>query len=393
MEKKEQLIGFLLLFAFALGFYLYTIAPTVSFWDCGEYIACGHILGVPHPPGSPLHVLLRRVFSLIPFAKGVALRMNILSSLVGALTAAFIYLFIVKLASRWKPPKTRQDKSIIHIGGSIGGIICAFSYTVWWNSVESEAYGLATFMLVLCIALVFLWGEDKERLKSDKYLVLIPYLIILSIGIHLTPFLAIPGILVFVLLTIQDEIKKSKTAIIISVISIFVLSLIVAIAVARAGFGTAQMLFLALFIIITFVMLTNWKGRRDVKRLALLLFLVLFALTTHGYLMIRARANPAVNEVAPTTLNKLGDVIARKQYGPEKLTTTFPRQTSINTGYGPIRGLFEQVRFWTRYLIWQYTPFPRETAWEQVSLNTIIRFISLLISLIFIFTFRHVIHC
>ena len=386
MEKREQFIGFLLLFAFVFSFYLYTIAPTVSFWDCGEYIACGYILGVPHPPGSPLHVLLRRVFSLIPFAKGIALRMNILSSLVGALTTAFVYLFIIKLALRWRPPKNRQDKAIIHIGGAIGGIICAFSYTVWWNSVESEAYGLATFMLILCVALAFLWGEDKEHTKSDKYLVLIPYLLILSIGIHLTPFLAIPGILIFVLLTIWDEIKRSKAAVIISIIAVFVLSIIIALAAEKVGFGSAPMLFAASFTTITFVMLINWRGRRDVRRIALLLFLVLFAFTTYGYLIIRARANPAINEVAPTTFKRLGDVLARKQYGPEMLTTLFPRKTSIKTGYGPIRGLFEQVRFWTRYLIWQYTPFPRETAWERVSLNAGIRFVSLLISLLFVFT-------
>ncbi|MCK4308186.1 DUF2723 domain-containing protein [candidate division WOR-3 bacterium] len=81
MNKREHLYGFIIIFAVVFGVYLYTVAPSLSFWDCGEYIACAHSLGVPHPPGSPLHVLIRKIFTLIPFGREIGFRANMLSVL------------------------------------------------------------------------------------------------------------------------------------------------------------------------------------------------------------------------------------------------------------------------------------------------------------------------
>ena len=59
--------------------YLLTMAPTVSYWDCGEFIATSYILGVPHPPGSPLYLLIGRIFSMIPTNPEIDFRVNNIS--------------------------------------------------------------------------------------------------------------------------------------------------------------------------------------------------------------------------------------------------------------------------------------------------------------------------
>ena len=89
---------------FLVSFIVYydTMAPTVSYWDCGEFIAVSHTLGVPHPPGSPLYLLLGRVASMLPISKDIAFRVNLLSPIVSAFSVLFLYLIIVQLVNNWR---------------------------------------------------------------------------------------------------------------------------------------------------------------------------------------------------------------------------------------------------------------------------------------------------
>ena len=103
MDKKmlNRIIGFAV-FLIASVIYFLTVQPTVSFWDCGEFIASSYLLQVPHPPGTPLFLILGRFFSMIPFAENIAFRVNTISVLSSAVTVLFLYLIAVKLIENFK---------------------------------------------------------------------------------------------------------------------------------------------------------------------------------------------------------------------------------------------------------------------------------------------------
>ena len=105
------LAGVVFLFSFVV--YYDTMAPTVSFWDCGEFIATAHTLGVPHPPGSPLFLIIGRIFSMIPFNQDIAFRVNLISVLVSALAVMLLYLIIVKVVAHWRKGITEKRDAII----------------------------------------------------------------------------------------------------------------------------------------------------------------------------------------------------------------------------------------------------------------------------------------
>src|SRR3989339_2036228 len=82
--------------------YLSTMQPTVSFWDCGEFTASAYLMQVPHPPGTPFFLILGRLFSMIPFANNIGMRVNLISVLSSALTVMFLYLIAVKVIENFR---------------------------------------------------------------------------------------------------------------------------------------------------------------------------------------------------------------------------------------------------------------------------------------------------
>src|SRR5258706_8248961 len=76
----------------ALVLYILTLAPTTQFWDTSEYIAAAYTLGIPHPPGNPLFVLIAHVFGWLPVAAGYAARINLFAAVTSPLSAGCWFL-------------------------------------------------------------------------------------------------------------------------------------------------------------------------------------------------------------------------------------------------------------------------------------------------------------
>jgi hypothetical protein len=80
----------------SLIIYLLTVQPSVSFWDCGEFIAASFYMQVPHPPGTPFFLLLGNIFAQIPFIENVGFKVNLISVFSSALSVFLLYLVAVQ---------------------------------------------------------------------------------------------------------------------------------------------------------------------------------------------------------------------------------------------------------------------------------------------------------
>ncbi|MBU1650757.1 DUF2723 domain-containing protein, partial [bacterium] len=114
--KKYHRLTAAIIFIVTLIIYLMTVAPTLSFWDCGEFIACSVTLSVPHPPGSPLYLLLGKMAGMFPFGD-IGWRVNLISVLVSALIVMLLYLTVVRLIRLYRGPEESTEDALIVYGG------------------------------------------------------------------------------------------------------------------------------------------------------------------------------------------------------------------------------------------------------------------------------------
>ena len=186
-------------FAIAAVTYLLTMEPTASFWDCPEFIASAFKLDVGHPPGAPLSMLFGHLFSL--FAKDtahVAIMVNSLTALCSAFTILFLFWTITHLARKVviKSDDEYSTGNIIAIlgAGMVGALAYTFSDTFWFSAVEAEVYGFSSLFTALVFWLILKWERVADRPGSDRWLILIAYMMGLSIGVHLLNLLTIPAL-------------------------------------------------------------------------------------------------------------------------------------------------------------------------------------------------------
>ena len=180
-------------FIIPLVIYILTMAPTTSFWDCGEYIATSVILGVPHPPGSPLYLLLGNVFSNLPIFQDIGARVNLISPIASALSVMFLYLIIVYLIEEYRgKTKSTSDILINYFSAFIAALTFAVTDSHWFNAVEAEVYSVSTFFTAIVAWMILKWNRNADNSWNIKYLLIIVYMFGLAIGVHLLNLLTLP---------------------------------------------------------------------------------------------------------------------------------------------------------------------------------------------------------
>ena len=188
-----------LVFIIAMVTYGLTIEPTASFWDCPEFISTAAKLEVGHPPGAPFFMLTGKFVSL--FASDptqIAYCINMLSAFFSALTILFLYWTITHLARRILQQDEKEMSAwqlIVCLGsGLVGALAYTFSDTFWFSAVEAEVYAYSSFLTAIVFWLILKWEERANEPHSDRYLLLITYIMGISIGVHLLNLLTIPAI-------------------------------------------------------------------------------------------------------------------------------------------------------------------------------------------------------
>lgn len=200
-KQFDKIFGWLA-FLVAAVVYLSTIEPTVSFWDCGEFIASSYKLEVGHPPGAPTFMIMGRIASL--FASDpvmVAKMVNGMSALASAATIMFLFWTISYFARRIvaRDGIVTTGKAIAIIGASmVGALVYTFSDTFWFSAVEGEVYASSSFFTAIVFWGIIKWEQAIDKRYAIRWVLLIAILVGLSLGVHLLNLLAIPAmVLVF----------------------------------------------------------------------------------------------------------------------------------------------------------------------------------------------------
>jgi hypothetical protein len=294
--------------------YVVTLSPTTWFWDTSEYIATGLIMGIPHPPGNPLFVLLARAWHILlePFGLSTAVRINLFSALQSALAHGFWFLLADRILAFYS-----TDRLFRIIGASAAVLISATAFTVWNQSnVNEKVYTVTLFTIALLSWLAFRWRDHLGEGKDDNLILLMVFILALSVGNHLMAFLAAPALVVFIL------IIEPRT-------------------------------------------LLNWR------LYAAGVAAVLIGLSVHMYLPIRAELNPVINEAdptCPTVGSALTSVVTMGRAGCENLSAALSRQqydkpsmfldpVAASQGYQVPRGarlLVAQYLNYFQYFDWQW---------------------------------------
>jgi len=341
-SKINNLTGWLC-FLIATITYVLTLEPSVSFWDCGEFIASAFKMQVVHQPGAPLFLMIQRFFSLLAFGDvtKIAYFMNVGSAIASAATILFLFWTITAFAKKMlvKENETVSTSNMISIMGAgvVGALAYTFSDSFWFSAVESEVYALSSLFTAIVFWGIMKWEANANEPRADRWLLFIAYIMGLSIGIHLLNLLTIPAIAFVYYFKKTAKTTTSgifKTAIvgvlILAVIQYGIIQYLVSfgayfdlffVNTLGMGFGSGVIFFAILLVGgLTWGIRHSIKHQKKILNLALLsTVLIIFGYGSFAMIIIRAKANPNLNNSNPDNAFSFLGYLNREQYGDRPL--------------------------------------------------------------------------
>jgi hypothetical protein len=263
--------------------YALTLAPSVTFWDAGEFIASAHSLGIPHPPGTPLFILLLNAWAKLLAFLPYAVATNLFSAACTLLAAGLSAKLIERATSSTA-------------AGVAAAVAAGAMSSVWLNATETEVYAAS-----LALGALLLWISDAARREGEgggwkrlpSSVFLLAYLILIAPALHLSALVAAPAAIALIAWN-DGQVSWRRAALLAGV---FVL----AVGVGRmslwlAAIGTVIILIAGPFQTLAMLALGG------IAASALL------------FMYVRAHFDPGINQGDPHTLAALADVVARRQY-------------------------------------------------------------------------------
>ena len=324
--------------------YLMTIEPTASFWDCGEFIASSYKLEVGHPPGNPVFQLFARFFSMFADASHAALAVNAMSAVLSALTIFFLYLTTVFLAKRVVKPAAdgtySMSKAIAIFGsGAVGALAYCFSDTFWFSAVEGEVYAMSSLFTAIVFWAMTKWYEQADEPNSNRWIVLISFLMGLSIGVHLLNLLTIPALVFMFYYRKRENGNYSfREFVRIFAVSVVILAVILYgiipylpktaayfdlffVNVLGLPFNTGAAFFMILLLGLCFwgLFRTMKKQQVFVNTVLLCFTVIVIGFSLFSIVIIRSCAKTPTNEYQPDNPFTLVRYLGREQYGSNPL--------------------------------------------------------------------------
>lgn len=211
------------IFVAAFGVYVATLAPTVFLIDSGTLTVAAWSCGSAHPPGFPLFLMLTHLATLLP-AGNIAWRANLASAFFAALASASAAVVVAEMlmapmvaalrrtgrrkAKRMEPSRTGPSLSVIAPAMVAGGLLLAYSRTLWAYATVTEVYALNTFLICALLAVVLRW----RRIRSTRLLYCGAVLAGAALGVHYLTFgFVLLGVLFLVVKTGGLALLRSRS--------------------------------------------------------------------------------------------------------------------------------------------------------------------------------------
>ena len=335
-KKWNSIVGWLT-FAITLITYTLTLEPTVSYWDCGEYISTAVKLQVGHPPGAPLFQMLGAFFAMFTSdITHIAQMMNFMSAVSSAFAILFLFWSITilgkKLTALIQHNSPYFDIAILG-SGFVGALTYTFSDSFWFSAVEAEVYAMSSFLMALLFWLGLRWESEMDKEKGNKWLLLISFVVGLSFGVHILSLLVIPTIVLLYLFKKYKQLNLTKF-ILANVAAVMVLVFVfkMLFPYTLKYFSALELFFvntiglpfnsgsiIAGIILIGFfyysLNYTHKKNNVGANTLILSVLFIVIGFSSWLMLPIRAYANTTINENNPSSARELLAYYNREQYG------------------------------------------------------------------------------